>query len=406
MNTLTSPIKPSVAMAILAVALVASGMGHSFLLISMPGLSRAMGFSDFQGGLIVSCSSLLFTLSALFWGRLCETIGRRKVILLGCFAIAVFTSLTAVVIEFRLLALLSIQGGFYCLLFIRALSAAFTGGIKPGAQAFIVDFTSLEMRARGMGLLGACYGIGAILGGLVAMSTGVEFQLTGFLGVSVVIGLACIVSYVFLPESKPASELIEVIKPLNLRPFIPYLLITLLSLVIFSILQQVMTLRLQDSFLLDLDSAMRFSGGVMMMTMVVMIIFQGVVLRMLVWPAQQLLILGAMISLCAMIAASLASSPWHLFLAMMMFGAGTGLLLPANLTLLSLQANNNQQAHIAGVNGIFQGIGLSIGPLVGAYLHQISFMAPFVLAAFMAVIILLIAFLCSVYSKVAMQMDF
>jgi DHA1 family tetracycline resistance protein-like MFS transporter len=305
-----------------------------------------------------------------------------------------------------LLALLSIQGGFYCLLFIRALSAAFTGGIKPGAQAFIVDFTSPEMRARGMGLLGACYGIGAILGGLVAMSTGVEFQLTGFLGVSVVIGLACIVSYVFLPESKPASELIGVIKPLNLRPFIPYLLITLLSLVIFSILQQVMTLRLQDSFLLDLDSAMRFSGGVMMMTMVVMIVFQGVVLRMLLWPAQQLLILGAMISLCAMIAASLASSPWHLFLAMMMFGAGTGLLLPANLTLLSLQANNNQQAHIAGVNGIFQGIGLSIGPLVGAYLHQISFMAPFVLAAFMAVIILLIAFLCSVYSKVAMQMDF
>ena len=77
----------------------------------------------------------------------------------------------------------------------------------------------------------------------------------------------------------------------------------------------------------------------MMITMVMMIIFQGVVLKILAWPAQQLLGLGSIIILCAMIAASLASSPWQLFLAMMLFGSGTGLLLPANLTLLSLQAN-------------------------------------------------------------------
>ena len=197
-----------------------------------------------------------------------------------------------------------------------------------------------------------------------------------------------------------------VIQPLKLRPFIPYLLITLLSLIIFSSLQQVMTLRLQDSFLLDLDSAMRFSGGIMMITMVMMIIFQGAVLRMLAWPAQQLLGLGSMIILCAMIAASLASSLWQLFFAMMLFGSGVGLLLPANLALLSLQANKNQQAHVAGVNGVLQGLGLSIGPLAGAYLHQVSFIAPFVLAAFMAFIIVLIAFSSAIYSMVIIDMDF
>lgn len=406
MNTLTSQKNTRVAMTILAVALIASGMGHAFLLISMPGLSRAMGFSDIQGGIIVSFSSLIFTMSALFWGRLCERIGRRKVILLGTFAIAFFTCITAVVIECRLLTLLSVQGGFYGLLLIRALNAAFTGGIKPGAQAFIVDCTSPEKRARGMGLLGACYGIGSILGGLVAMSTGAEFQLVGFLSVSLLISIACAFAYLYLPESKPVSELMVVLQPINLRPFIPYLLITLMSLIIFSILQQIMTLRLQDGFLLDLDSAMRFSGGIMMATMVMMIIFQGFVLRWLSWPAQHLLGLGSIIILCAMIAASIASNPLQLLLAMILFGCGTGLLLPANLTLLSLRANKNQQAHIAGVNGVLQGIGLSIGPVAGATLHQVSFIAPFVLATFMAVIILLIAFCSSVYSIIMMEMDF
>ena len=107
-----------------------------------------------------------------------------------------------------------------------------------------------------------------------------------------------------------------------------------------------------------------------------------------------------------MIAASLASSPWQLFLAMMLFGSGTGLLLPANLALLSLQANKNQQAHIAGVNGVLQGIGLSLGPVAGVTLHQVSFIAPFVLATFMAVIILLIALFSSVYSTIMLEMDF
>ena len=88
-------------------------------------------------------------LFAPFWGRLSDRIGRRPVILIGLFGsflaylfFGLATSLT--------------------LLFVARIFAGIAGANVSTAQAYMADVTTPENRARGMGLVGAAFGLGFI----------------------------------------------------------------------------------------------------------------------------------------------------------------------------------------------------------------------------------------------------
>ncbi len=364
---------------VLALILTANGLAYSFFAITAPSLGRVLQFKDSHTGLILGISALIITLVSPIWGKFCERWGRRRVLLSAIIATTLFNFFTTVIIYFRLEFFVSTQLALMMLFSIRILNSLFTAGLKPAAQAQIADITCADSRAQGMGLMGAAFGIGTIGGGFVATLSGIDHLISAYLLVSLVLFITSIVAITRLEETKNANtnDNKKATALLPYRKIWKFILITFLGLTLFSQLQHIVALTLQDRFLLDPDKAIRLSGFTMMITMLTMIITQGILLRWIALSPKTLIITGSLISMVAMLGAALAPIPIMLIISIALFGFGLGLLFPGNLAGLSISVSANQQAYVAGINGIGQGLGLAAGPVLGVALHKFAFVAPY-----------------------------
>lgn len=387
----------------LFIALIINATGHAYFFITFPALAREFTIGDVQASLVLSLSALVLTFSAPIWGQVCESWGRRNVILIGTLGTGLSIATLAGMIQLTFMSILSLSWVFHVFLSIRLAHAAVSGGLMPSAQAVVTDVTGSELRVKGMGLLGASFGIGTILGGALATQTGIHLVVEGYVLISFVLVITSLVLLKYLPETanKPKeSEQQSVAMPF--KRITPYLLTTLLCIAIYSLLQQVTVLRLQDSFGLLSDESVKFTGGVMMAAMVAMTFAQIVIVGKLKWPPMRFIFLGSFLAFCAMFVATYAMSPQMLLLAMLLLGLGLGILLPGNLAMMSLSVSLYQQAKIAGINGFSKGVGMILGPVSGASLHRLSPQAPYILGI-IAFAIIAIIFVMIRINKVALS---
>lgn len=159
--------------------------------------AREYGASGVTVGAVVGIYSIMQFFFAPIWGRMSDRIGRRPVILI---------SLTASCLGYLLFGF---ARGLPLLFASRIIAGA--GGANIGtAQAYIADTTTPENRAKGMGIIGAAFGMGFILGpplsGILS-AIGIHHHLAGNLlpGLSAA-GLsfgALLIALMVLGESKP-----------------------------------------------------------------------------------------------------------------------------------------------------------------------------------------------------------
>jgi DHA1 family tetracycline resistance protein-like MFS transporter len=113
--------------------------------------AREYGASGIAVGAVVGIYSIMQFFFAPVWGRLSDRVGRRPVMLVS---------------------LVASTSGYLLFAFSRSLTVLFAsrviagiGGANIGtAQAYIADSTTSADRAKGMGLIGAAFGMGFILG--------------------------------------------------------------------------------------------------------------------------------------------------------------------------------------------------------------------------------------------------
>jgi DHA1 family tetracycline resistance protein-like MFS transporter len=161
--------------------------------------AREYGASGATVGAIVGIYSIMQFFFAPVWGRLSDRIGRRPVLLV---------SLTASFTGYLLFAF----SHSIALLFASRLVAGIGGANIGTAQAYIADTTGPEERAKGMGLIGAAFGLGFILGpplsGILS-AIGTKHGMHGnLLPGLVAAGLsftAFLIALSVLAESKPAG---------------------------------------------------------------------------------------------------------------------------------------------------------------------------------------------------------
>ena len=141
--------KPALATVFLVVMIDLLGFG--IVLPLLPFYAQEFAASAVTIGLLYSVYSFMQLIFSPIWGSWSDRIGRRPIMLLSTFG---------AVIAYIIFGLAESVG----VLFLSRIVAGMMGGNISTAQAYIADVTDSENRARGMGLIGAAFGIGFVIG--------------------------------------------------------------------------------------------------------------------------------------------------------------------------------------------------------------------------------------------------
>jgi DHA1 family tetracycline resistance protein-like MFS transporter len=126
-------------------------LGFGIIIPVLPYYVRSLGVSDIYIGLLVASYSVMQFVCAPLLGLISDQHGRRPVLIL---------SISGSVVAWTLFGL----GGSLFVLFAARMLAGAMGGNIATAQAYIADITPTERRAAALGLLGAVFGMGFIIG--------------------------------------------------------------------------------------------------------------------------------------------------------------------------------------------------------------------------------------------------
>ena len=122
---------------VLLLGLITYGIGQSVLFIVLQPLVERIGLTLTQFGFIMASSNLALALSAIYWGKKSDRVGRKPMLIFGLFGYALGSTMVAACLEWGL------RGSpqpllLFAALFISALSSQSNAGqfydFESGAQ--------------------------------------------------------------------------------------------------------------------------------------------------------------------------------------------------------------------------------------------------------------------------------
>ena len=154
-NRSVSPNQPTAsnraALATVFLVVMIDLLGFGIVLPLLPFYAKEFAATPLTIGLLYSVYSFMQLIFSPLWGGLSDRIGRRPIMLLSTFGASM---------AYLLFGFAETLG----ILFLSRILAGGMGGNISTAQAYIADVTTKEDRARGMGLIGAAFGIGFVIG--------------------------------------------------------------------------------------------------------------------------------------------------------------------------------------------------------------------------------------------------
>ena len=187
MNTGRSPLT------LIFVTVFIDLVGFGIVIPVLPLYTERFGASPMVIGLLLGVYSAMQCLFAPLLGKLSDSVGRRPVLLV---------SIIGTAIGFLFMGL----ARTLWLLFAGRIIDGITGGNVSTAMAYIADVTPPERRSRGMGLVGAAFGLGFIFGPAIGGLLSHVSMAAPFLFAAALAAVNAAAVYLFLPESLSAER--------------------------------------------------------------------------------------------------------------------------------------------------------------------------------------------------------
>ena len=368
------------------------GFGIVIPLVAIYG--KHFGASSLQLALLGAVYSFMQFFFAPVWGNLSDRWGRRPILLI---------SLAGSTTSYFLFGL---APSFYWLFASRAFAGIFAANISA-AQAYIADITTPADRARGMGLIGAAFGIGFTLGpplGGIA-SAKIALWAPGVIA-GTICGLNLLLAFLRLPESL-SPELRQVAKkraysPLNLdalshafkHPLLWVMLLTFfLATFAFSNVEQTISLLFQSKFHLTTEFAGLKTGLVLMWAGFLGAAIQGGMIRKLAakYGERKLLIAGLLFNVIGFGIFPFAPTYGLYYLFVIPMTVGSALLNPSLSSLISKSAPASEQGATMGLSQGLASLARAGGPFLGLLTFGIHAFYPFAIACVVSLALFIIA---------------
>lgn len=351
-------------------------IGFGLVIPLLPFYAERFAASPQQVTLLLATFSLMQMLTAPVWGRLSDRVGRRPVLMI---------SMGAAALAYLWLAF---ADALWMLFAARALAGACAGNIAA-AQAYIADVTPPEKRAHGMGMIGAAFGLGFIigpaLGGVVAgnqlatadlRSPGLiacGLSLAAFLGVLTLLRESLPQGLAPRPRKGRFTALRDAVGRKTLAPL---LLIFFLAILAFGGMEAVFALWAMAQFGWGPEQI----GYVFTYVGLLSAIMQGGLIRRLVprFGEERLLVVGLGLIAIGLLAIPLSHDLPLLIVAVSFLALGMGAMQPSLNSLISRRAGAEEQGEVMGVAQSVGSLSRVLGPiLAGALFAGLGRGSPF-----------------------------
>lgn len=357
-------------------------MSYGIVLPLLPFYVQSQQGGAAAAGLLGSLYALMQLFSGPVLGALSDRYGRRPV-LLGCM---LGTAAAYLVLG---------SAASLAAIYLAVMMDGITGGNLTTAYAYIADITTPQQRARGMGMVGAAFGLGLMsgpaLGGLLSRS-GLALPAYAAAGVALV---NILIGLIFLPESLPPERRSRAAEgsPLNfvtqLRGLFVIARIRLLLAALFVL--NLAFSGLQTNF--PLFSQARFgwdslqNGLFFAYVGVCAVLIQGVLYGWLQPRVgeRRLALLGLGLMAASLAGMAAARQGWQLFPLVAGVALGSGMSIPSLSGLASQQVEAGSQGRLMGGMQALLSLTNIFGPtLAGLAFERVSSEAPYWLGGLLA----------------------
>ena len=366
-------------------------LGYGIMLPLLPFFVQAQS----GGAAIAGALSSLYASAQLFagpvLGALSDRYGRRPVLLV---------CLLGTSFGYLMLGL----ADSLPLIFLAVLIDGLTGGNLTTAYAYIADVTTTENRARGMGMVGAAFGLGLMAGpALGGLLSPYGLYVPAFTASAIALSNV-IFGYFVLPESLPREK--REIKPIfnaahlgrqftslfkqdNIKKFLVAMFLLNLAFA-----------GLQSNF--PLYSNFRFhwtptqNSFFYLYVGICAVFIQGFLFGKLqpIFGERKLTLVGLTLMAVGLAGMALAPVSWALYPAVTIVALGTGMSIPSLTALVSLRVSESEQGRLMGGTQTLLSLTNIFGPVIaGISFEVIAFSAPYWLGSLLAIFALIIFYM-------------
>lgn len=356
-------------------------VGFGIVIPLLPLYAEEFGASAIAVTWLMAIYSLMQFALAPWWGQLSDRHGRRPVLLIGLFGSA---------LSYLLFGLAGTLAG----LFIGRMLAGVMGANIGVAQAYVADVTRPEERARGMGMIGAAFGLGFIFGPAIGGALSYFGPAVPFFAAGALAFGNGILAIAWLPESLSVDRRVVEQPGLGARWELFLSLIRRVDMAVLYLAFFLITFAfagLEATLSLWADRRWEFTAAEVAYLFTYLGIIVTIVQGGLVGPLvarlgeRSVAIFGAACFALGLALLPFAPSLSLLALALALLGLGQGAAMPAVAALISHHAPSTSQGRLLGISQSLSALGRVIGPVWGGILFsRLGIEAPYLSGALIA----------------------
>lgn len=365
-------------------------MGFGLLIPILPTFaSTQLGANDFEIGIVVAVYSFIQFIFNPLIGKLSDKIGRRPVIL------------TTLLITATSYIIFSFTNSLAVLIFSRILAGL--GGSNIGAaQAYIADITTKEDRSKGMGLIGAAFGLGFVIGPFVGgLLSSYGYSFVGF-GSAAFSFTAFLFALFMLKESNTNRTPSENKRSLLVNfKFAKYvfthpqigLLVSIFFIIIFSMANIYGTFAILGLKVYGFTD--RQNGYLFGVSGIVSALIQGYFIRKISnkFKDRAIVLSGIFFMIIGLGFLPYGGDFLGVAIVIAVLSIGTGLLQPTIISLISKYAPEDQQGSVLGFNSSMGALARVLGPVWGGFAFDyLGYQFPFLTGAIFTFITFIVAY--------------